>query len=274
MTAIRGDGPPEQTSRRGAWAAAASLFTIIPVRGPAEIRSGQMAGVIARLPVIGGLLGVAAGAVLLGAEAAGTGSVHRLLGATLAVAVLAVATGGLHLDGLADTADGLGSRRPGERALEIMRRSDTGPMGVTALILTIGLQVTALAAVPAGAPAALGLVAAAVTGRTAVVLVTGPAFPAARTDGIGAMAAGRTSVRTRAEAAGFLLAGALAAGALTAGLGLAVWLAVAVLAGLVTGHAVARAARAVLGGLTGDVYGAVIELSTLAVLLVLALAGR
>jgi adenosylcobinamide-GDP ribazoletransferase len=274
MTTTRGDGTPDQASRRAAWVAAASLFTLIPVRAPAEIRPGQMPGIIARLPVIGGLLGTAAGAVLLGVEAVGAGPVHRLLGATLAVAVLAVGTGGLHLDGLADTADGLGSRRQGERALEIMRRSDTGPMGVTALILTIGLQITALAAVPAGAPAALGLVAAAITGRTAVVLATGPAFPAARPDGIGALAAGMTPGRTRAAAAGCLLGGALAAGALTASLGLAIWLTVAVLAGLVSGHAIARAARTVLGGLTGDVYGAIIELSTLAVLLVLALAGR
>ncbi|MDA8319355.1 MAG: adenosylcobinamide-GDP ribazoletransferase [Actinomycetota bacterium] len=274
MTATRGGGTPGQTSRRGAWVAAASLFTLIPVRAPAEIEPGQMPGVIARLPVIGGLLGAAAGAVLLGVEATGAGPVHRLLGAALAVAVLAIATGGLHLDGLADTADGLGSRRPGNRALEIMRRPDTGPMGVIALILTIGLQVTALAAAPAGAPAVLGLVAAAITGRTAVVLATGPAFPAARPDGIGSLVAGMTSGRTRIAAAGFLLGGALTVGALTAGPGLALWLTVAVLAGLVTGHAVARAARTVLGGLTGDVYGAIIELSTLAVLLVLALAGR
>ncbi len=62
--------------------------------------------------------------------------------------VIAVLTGGLHLDGLADTADGLGSRRPAADALAIMRRSDIGPMGVGALVLVLLVQVTAVAALP------------------------------------------------------------------------------------------------------------------------------
>ena len=56
------------------------------------------------------------------------------------VAVLAVGTRALHLDGLADTVDGFGSGWDRERALAVMRRGDIGPMGVTALVLVLGLQ--------------------------------------------------------------------------------------------------------------------------------------
>jgi len=55
----------------------------------------------------------------------------------LVLATLAAVTGAMHLDGLADTADGIGSRRPAEEALTIMKRSDIGPMGVAALVLVL-----------------------------------------------------------------------------------------------------------------------------------------
>jgi adenosylcobinamide-GDP ribazoletransferase len=180
-------------------------------------------------------------------------------------------TGGLHLDGLADTADGLGSRRAPADALAIMRRSDVGPMGVAALVLVLLIQVCALAAVPRASMAAAGLVLAEVTGRVAVVVATGS--PAARPGGFGALVAGRTSVRARAS----IVAGlgcavacvALAAGAagLTAdGAELAArWLAAA-LGGLVVGWLLQQAARRRLGGMTGDVFGAILEVSAATVL--------
>ena len=108
------------------------------------------------------------------------------------MALLAVATGGLHLDGLAGTADGLGSRRPADQALEIMRRSDAGPLGMATLLLVLLVQVGALASLPhvlgrgaagpgRGWTGASGLVLAAVTSRVAVVLATGS--PSARPSG-------------------------------------------------------------------------------------------
>src|SRR5580698_4795532 len=68
-----------------------------------------------------------------------------LLAAALAIGTGAVATRALHLDGLADFADGLGSAKPAGQALDIMRRSDIGPFGVVTLILTLLIQVSALA---------------------------------------------------------------------------------------------------------------------------------
>jgi adenosylcobinamide-GDP ribazoletransferase len=210
---------------------------------------------------VAGLLAVTAGAH-------GNAPLRRLLGAVLAVAVLGVLTGGLHLDGLADTTDGLASRRPRDQALEIMRRGDTGPLGVAALVFAVLLQVTALAALPV-AQAAGGLALGAVTARTAVILVTGPAFPPARPGGFGALVAGRTPVREGIAAVAALLALAAGAGALAGGGALAARLLAVTAAGLLTGTAVGGAARRRLGGLTGDVFGAVIEITMAATLVAL-----
>ena len=95
-------------------------------------------------PVIGLLLGAAAAAVLWVLPAS-TGTPGRCSAAVIAMAVLALLTRGLHLDGLADLADGLGSRQPAGDALAIMKRSDIGPFGVVALVLTLLVQVAALA---------------------------------------------------------------------------------------------------------------------------------
>ena len=131
---------PEQPARPGrSWRAglvplrtALGLFTILPVRAAPEIGRDDAARAVLWLPVVGLLLCVPAAAVLLAVEAGGHSGPRRLLAAALAIGVLALLTGGLHLDGLADTADGLGSRRPRDEALAIMRRSDVGPFGVAA----------------------------------------------------------------------------------------------------------------------------------------------
>ncbi len=189
--------------RAPAWRVALSLFTVIPAGVGGDLDEGAAARAVFWLPVIGAGLGLAGGAVMV-FVAAGQGSPERqLLGAALAMMLLALATGGLHLDGLADTADGLGSRRPADQALEIMRRSDAGPLGVATLVLVLLVQVCALASLPRGWAGAAGLVLAAVTGRVAVVLATGS--PPARPSGFGALVAGRTSAAGRAASAAVLL---------------------------------------------------------------------
>ena len=147
-----------------------------------------------------------------------------------------------------------------------MRRGDTGPLGVAALVLAVILQATALAALP-GRLTIVGLVLGAVTARTAVILATGPGFPPARPGGFGALVAGRTSACACAVAVLVLLAAVAAFAELAEGTALAARLLAATLAGLLAATAVCRAARSRLGGLTGDVFGAVIEI-TMAVTLI------
>ena len=100
------------------------------------------AAAMAWAPAVGLLLGVIASAVLLLADhPLGAGP---LTASGLAIGSLALLTRGLHLDGLADLADGLASGKPAPAALDIMRRSDIGPLGVVTLVLTLLLQVAAL----------------------------------------------------------------------------------------------------------------------------------
>jgi adenosylcobinamide-GDP ribazoletransferase len=247
------------------------LFTILPVGAAPEIGRKDAARAVLWLPVAGLLLSVPAAGVLLAVQAGGHFTPRRLLAAALAVGVLALLTGGLHLDGLADTTDGLGSRRPRDEALAIMRRSDIGPFGVAALLFTIVVQITALASVAPGWPEAAALALAAVTGRTAVVLATGPGSPAARPDGFGALVAGATTARARMAAVAALLAATALTAAAAWGWHAAVHGVIAVLAGLFAASLLRRLARRRLGGMTGDVFGALVEVSSAVALLALAL---
>lgn len=264
-----------------AWRTALSLFTVIPAGTADTLGEGEAARAVLWLPGVGLLLGLIGGCVVTGVGATGgigaTGGdagLRRLLGAALAVALIALLTGGLHLDGLADTADGLGSRRPASAALDIMRRSDVGPMGVAALVLVLLIEVAALAAVPSDALAGFALVLAAVTGRVSVVLATGS--PPARPGGFGALVAGQTTVRGRTVSVALLACAITVAAIGYAGTGPGGWdLAVrglaAATAGLAAGSAVRFIAVRRLGGVTGDVFGAVLELSTAAALVVFSL---
>jgi len=252
---------------------ALGLFTILPVRAAPEIGRREAARAVLWLPAVGALLAVPAGGVLLAVEAGGHSAPRRLLGAVLAIGLLALLTGGLHLDGLADTADGLGSRRPGDEALAIMRRSDVGPLGVAALLFTVLVQITVLATVDPGWPGAGAVLLAAVTGRVAVVLATGPGSPAARPGGFGALVAAATTTRARVATGAGVFVLAAGAAAVVSGPAAALRAAVAVLAGLLAAELLRRTAVRRLGGLTGDVFGALIEVAAATALLALALAS-
>jgi len=252
---------------------ALGLFTVLPVRAAPEIGRREAARAVLWLPAVGALLAVPAAGVLLAVEAGGHSALRRLLAAALAIGVLALLTGGLHLDGLADTADGLGSRRPRDQALVIMRRSDVGPFGVAALLFTVLVQITALATVSPGWPGAGAVLLAAVTGRVTVVLATGPGSPAARPDGFGALVAAATTARARVTAGTAALVAAAGTAAVVSGPAAALRAAAAVLAGLLAAELLRRTAVRRLGGVTGDVFGAMIEVAVAAALLTLALAS-
>ena len=263
-------GDPGATTppRVPAWRVALSLFTVIPAGAGGDLDGGAAARAVFWLPVIGAGLGLAGGGTMVFVAAGAASPERQLLGAALAMMLLALLTGGLHLDGLADTADGLGSRRPAQQALEIMRRSDAGPFGVAALVLVLVVQVCALASLPRGQGAA-GLVLAAVTSRVAVVLATGA--PSARPSGFGALVAGRTSAAGRAAAVAGWLGAVVAGGLVLGGWPAAARGLLAAVAGLGVAALLRWSARRRLGGMTGDVFGAMIELSTATVLLVLVL---
>ena len=252
---------------------ALGLFTILPVRAAPEIGRRGAARAVLWLPAVGALLAVPAGGVLLAVEAGGHSAPRRLLAAVLATGILALLTGGLHLDGLADTADGLGSRRPRDEALAIMRRSDVGPLGVAALLFTVLVQITVLATVDPGWPGAGAVLLAAVTGRVAVVLATGPGSPAARPGGFGALVAAATTTRARVATGAGVFVLAAGAAAVVSGPATALRAAVAVLAGLLAAELLRRTALRRLGGMTGDVFGALIEVAAATALLALALAS-
>jgi adenosylcobinamide-GDP ribazoletransferase len=254
---------------RPGWRIALSLFTVIPVGGDGELSPGDGARALRWLPAVGLLLGLAGAGVVLGVGALNGSGPGRALGAALAVALVAFLTGGLHLDGLADTADGLGSRRSPADALDIMRRSDIGPMGVATLVLVLLVQVAALAAIPRLPLAAAALALALVTGRVSIVVAT--ETPAARPGGFGSLVAGQTTALDRALTVGALACAVAVASLLAGGAGLAVRGLVAAAAGLAAGALLQSVARRRLGGTTGDVFGAITELSATAVLVTAAL---
>ncbi len=234
---------------------AVGTLSILPVRAPERVDEAVAGRAMAAAPAVGALLGLAAGVPALVIEAAGGGP---LLAAALAIATLAGLTRGLHLDGLADTADGLGSGRPPAGALEVMRRSDVGPFGVATLVLVLLVQVAALTAALAALGPAGGLallVAATAASRLALPLACAAGTPAARGDGLGAAVAGSVTARRLGEALVLTLAVLAAAAALAGPSALAPPL------GLLPAAALLARCRSRLGGVTGDVLGALVEVA-------------
>ena len=230
-------------------------LTVLPVPAPRVVDRRVAGWAMTLAPVAGLLLALVAGLPV----ALLRGSADSLLLATLAVATLALLTRAIHLDGLADTADGLGSAQPADRALAIMKQSDIGPFGVVTIVLTLFVQVAALAPLLDSGQGLLAAGVSLVVSRGVLPLLCTPAFPSARPDGLGGTVAGAVEWWQAAVVAAAVGATAVAAGApypllgLLAGLGLALW------------------CRRRLGGLTGDVYGACVEVTLAAALLTAAI---
>lgn len=244
---------------------AVGTLTAVPVPAPSRIdrsvaRWAMTLAPIAVLPLAVLVAGVAA----LG---------HWLppgVTAALLVGALALGTRGLHLDGLADTADGLAASYDRERALTIMRKGDTGPAGMAAVVLVLAGQITAAAAVlahPGGWLLAGGAVCAS---RLALWAACSRWLPSARTAGLGATVAGVLPGPTSLLAP--VLAGATLAGA-CAVTGRSWWLGplAAAVAAIAVGSVLLRCRRR-LGGITGDVLGAAVETAFAGLLVGLAVA--
>lgn len=219
---------------------ALGLLTVVPVGAAGAI--GEAAG---WFPVVGGLIGLLVGGVrVFAGDLVGPG-----VAGVLAVVVLVVVTGGLHVDGLADCADALGVRGGRERRLAVMRESTIGVFGTLGLVLWALLLASAVGGLPRG-DAIPALVVACGLGRWAAVLMASAVAPA-RPDGLGAaFVVSRLSVGV-ATAVAVVGAGALVgpgagaaalAGAGAAALGVGAW------------------AQRALGGRTGDALGATVVL--------------
>lgn len=277
---------------------AVGTLTVLPTPPPSTVDRRVAGRAMALAPLVGLLLGLAGGLLLWllgwgghgasrvldvlpgGVQAllAGDGwfswGVGPTLAAALTVGLLALLTRAMHLDGLADTADGLGSGRPAREALEVMRRGDVGPFGVVTLVLMLLVQVLALGQLVERGLGPSALLLALLVSRLVLPLLCLRGVPSAREDGLGAVvvgsvAPGQLAVSVVVAAAALLVSAAATTGPSVVEASVVARAAVAGLLGL--GAAVLLAVRAVrrLGGLTGDVLGAGVETAFTVTLVVL-----
>ncbi|WP_225639098.1 adenosylcobinamide-GDP ribazoletransferase [Streptomyces solaniscabiei] len=243
-------------------------LTVLPVRVTRWDRGAARGGMLCA-PLAGLVVGAAAAATGLVLLFLGAGP---LLAAVATAAVPAALTRGLHLDGLADTADGLGSGKPAEDALRIMKQSDIGPFGVITLVLVLLAQVAALTQAYDGswARGALAAVVSATAARLALTLAARAGVPAARPEGLGAAVAGVVPAGGALGVAVAVTAAGAAAGAFL-GTRDAVRTALAVLCAVAVAELLLRHCVRRFGGVTGDVFGGVAETAATAALVVLVL---
>ncbi|MDO1480261.1 adenosylcobinamide-GDP ribazoletransferase [Rhodococcus ruber] len=231
-------------------ALALSWLTVLPIRGPGHIDRSAAGAAIAAAPVAGLVLGLGTAGALWAAVAAGC---TPLLAGLIGVGFLGLATRGMHLDGLCDTADGLGCYGPPERAREVMKSGGAGPFGAATLVLVLGAQAASFGAL-ADVRSWFAVVLAVTAGRVAVVLACRRGVAAAQGSGFGALVAGTQPLGVgvlwavvAVVAAAWCVPGAWWAGPATVAVGL-------VAALLLVRHCVRR-----FGGLNGDALGAGLE---------------
>ncbi len=250
------DWPPWLAARLGELKTSILFSTRLPLPRVAPVGGGALAQAVWALPLAGVIVGVIAALVYAVAHRAG---LFAWPAAALAVATTLLVTGCLHEDGLADTADGFGGGELREQKLAIMRDSRIGTYGVCALVLSILIRAGALATI--GEP---GLVAGALIAAHGAARATLPVFmflvPPARADGL-AYDAGRPS---RQQAAAAAVLGILI---LLFCLGFTPALMGAILLVIVVGL-LARLSLTQIGGQTGDVLGALEQVSEIVILLV------
>lgn len=230
---------------------AVALLTRFPVAA-ADDDAAFPTRAVRWFPVVGVLVGL----TVAGTYAAAILVLPPAVAAAVAVAAGVLLTGAFHEDGLADTMDAVGGSFTREEALRILRDPRHGTYGVAAIVLSLLVRTAALASLTASAAVALVPVAHAVSRAVAVGVLA--AIPPAREEGMGAAFGRATNRRDLIPAVGVAVAVSLAA--------VGPWS--AVLVGAAVGGALLAAWPAVrrLGGITGDVLGAVQQAGEVAVL--------
>jgi len=239
---------------------AVRFLTLVPVPG----REASGPGALGRAGWWFPPVGLALGAALAGLDGLLAAAFPPLLAGLLVLTAWKVATGGIHLDGLADCLDGLGGRSP-EHRLAIMRDPHVGPMGAVGLIFLVLLGLLALAEIPRDLRTG-ALLLAPMLGRVMPLLLA-RAVPAA-TPGRSLAASFASSVSAWAGPV-HLGAALVLAWALLGAWGVLLVVAAAGAAAVAAGLLSLR-----LGGVTGDVLGASVELTELALLLLAVPLGR
>lgn len=266
---------------------AIGTFTAWKVRPPSRLGPDVARGAMLWAPAVGAALGLLAAVILdwdrIFTSAFRPVSIVDLLGSALALGAVAYATRGIHLDGLADTADAFGVKDAGDaestRAarLAVMRRPEIGAFGVVVVVFTVLIQVTALAEAATSGFATASCIFSVMVGRLAMTWACALPVPPARPDGLGALVA-RTVPVWAAAAWTVLLLGAATVVALvdtegphTAHHRMIGVLCGAILIALAAAWFVVHRARQRLGGITGDVLGAAGEVATTTFLVVTAI---
>ncbi|MBD8607506.1 adenosylcobinamide-GDP ribazoletransferase [Aeromicrobium sp. CFBP 8757] len=244
-----------------AWRLAVGTLTALRVGHPSRVDRRTAGGAMLLAPLAVVPLGVLVGLIgWAGREL----ELAPLAVAFVAVGALAMGSRALHLDGLSDVADALTVSYDRERSLDVMKGGTSGPAGSAALVLVLGLQVAALASVlstPRGPVVAAVLVC---VSRATLTVTCARGVPAARDGGLAASYVG--TVAPVAVVATWVAAAAVTYGVLD-------WAGhdwwhgpLVAAAGLAVGTALTLRCVRRLGGVTGDVFGAAIEV-TLATLL-------
>ena len=247
-----------------AWRLATGTLTALPTRPP-RVVDRRVAGLAIALAPLA-VLPLAAGATLtvgLTAEL----PLYPPVGGVLAVGLLALGSRALHLDGLADTADGLTASYDRERSLDVMKSGTSGPAGVAAIVIVLLLQAMAFTGLVGDWSTAIVAGLAVCFSRVALSWCCSPLLHAARPDGLGRSFVGTVPVLV-ATILTAVVGGILVAWSSYAGL--ALWRPIASLAlALAVLALLLRRTTARFGGITGDVFGAAIELTLAATLVLL-----
>ena len=231
-------------------------LTAIPVPAPSCI-DRSVSGIamvlapITQLPLVS--------ALLLGGWAARQAPVPPLVAAAIALVAITLATRATHLDGLADTADGLSASYNRDKALEVMRKGNIGPSGVAAVALVLLVDGAALASLLTTARGVVLVCLSLVASRHLLAWACSVGVPSARSEGLGATVAGTV----HRGVVGLCFAALLGISALVSNWSHSPWWVgpVVLVGAALGGVAVILRTTRRFGGVTGDVLGAVIEVS-------------